>query len=231
MLGESPPNICDRDLSVLCVAEMYGKWQSPRRKSHMPQIAKGLIFELVEMWTSMHISIPIAPCSRLVLYTGRRGTMGKFGLRKLTDNNSAPLSCKCCDSCQSNVSRLPSSGVLSCPRRGVLRAHHAKYGSVCCTVKLRVMAGAARSRSAEKLKIPLAPEATITAYGGTNWLNKWNAVEEAVGVVVDGRQHAGCLACCLSISGRYEGLYRRYVSHFTNNTPVNSTFAATSTRK
>jgi hypothetical protein len=40
-------------------------------------------------------------------------------------------------------------------------------------------------------------------YDGTNWLKKWNAVEEAVGVV-DGRQHAGCLACCLSIRGRYE---------------------------
>lgn len=96
---------------------------------------------------------------------------------------------------------------------------------------MRVMASAARDRTAEKLKTPLAPRTTITAYGGTNWLKKWNAVEEAVGVVVDGRQHAGCLACCLSIRGSDEGLYRRYVSHFTNNTPINSNFAASSTRK
>lgn len=133
MLSESPPDICDRNLSVLCIAKMFGKWQSPRQKSHMPQIAKGLIFELVEICIAVHISMPTAPCSRLVLYT--RGTMGKFGVGTLVDNNSAPPSWKCCDSCQSNVSHLAFSGVLSCPRRGVLRAQHPKCGSVCCTVK------------------------------------------------------------------------------------------------
>lgn len=124
-----------------------------------------------------------------------------------------------------------SSAILWCVVMSSARPHHPKCGSVCCTVKLRAMAGAARSKNAEKLSTPLARRATITACSGTNWLKKWNAVEEAVGVVVDDRQHAGCLACRLSIRSRHEGLYEGYVSHFTNDTPANNTFAATSTRK
>ena len=133
----------------------------------------------------VHIHRSFLVASLVQVYAGYNGrTRPSKSGRRHELHHHAPLSCRYLDSCQCSTSRLWFFGALSCPRRGVLCAHHSKCGSVCCTLELRTMLSAARSSKAEELKKSLASLATITGCGGMNWLKKWNAarrsVEEAV---------------------------------------------------